>query len=116
MPTTTGSVHGERRQAEDRRDTVPRAPRIMGLLVPLVLGMLLAPGVSEAQPRTKIPRVGVLAPDIPQTAICVNLLRQGLRDLGYVEGHTILLDYRFAEGKPEQFPLLAAELVRLAPD
>src|SRR5439155_21490950 len=120
MPTTIGSVHGQRRQAEDRRETVPRPLRIMGLLMTLVVGMLLAPVVSEAQPRTTIPRVGVLSHDTPQRANdtdgCVNLLRHGLRGLGYVEGHTIFFDYRYAERKPEQFPLLAAELVQLAPD
>ena len=120
MHTTTGSVHGERRHAAGRREAAPRQLSIIGLLVTFALGMLVAPVVSDAQPRTTIPRVGVLEPGNPQTATdtgtCHHGFRQGLRDLGYVEGHNIILEYRYAEGQPTRLPALAAELVRLAPD
>ena len=79
--------------------------------------LLAAPWTVEAQPARKIPRVGVLtfaraASDTPAD----QGFRQGLRDLGYVEGQTIVVDYRWAEGKPERYPALVAELLRVPPD
>ena len=83
----------------------------------LIAVLLLSVHVAEAQQSGKLPRVGLLfvgesAPPSPQ----VQALRQGLRDLGYVEGKTIVLEYRYAEGKIERLPELAAELVRLPVD
>jgi putative tryptophan/tyrosine transport system substrate-binding protein len=81
---------------------------------------LLALGVSaEAQSKAKIPRVGVLEPGFrakSATALCQNWFRQGLRDLGYVEGQNIDIEYRFADGQVEPLADLADELVRLRPD
>ena len=73
---------------------------------------LLAPLVAEAQPTGKVPRIGVLYPGagVPE------LLRQSLRDLGYVEGQNLVIEWRDAEGKTERFDALAAELVRLKVD
>jgi putative ABC transport system substrate-binding protein len=75
---------------------------------------------AEAQQAKKIPRVGVLEPGLSPTKsaipVCRDWLRQGLRDLGYVEGQTIAIEYRFADGQLESLPKLAAELVRLKPD
>jgi putative ABC transport system substrate-binding protein len=92
----------------------------VGFLVTLTLSLLAAPRATTAQPRTHIPRVGVLEPGTPQIAAdvgtCHHGFRQGLRDLGYVEGHNLLLEYRYAEGQPDRLPALAAELVRLTPD
>lgn len=89
----------------------------VGFLVTLTLSLLAAPLVTTAQPRGKIPRVGVLEPTPQQyPAPCIFAFQQGLRDLGYVEGQTILLDYRYAEGRPDRLPALAAELVRRTPD
>src|ERR1051325_1967607 len=64
----------------------------------------------------KIPRIGFLwdSPAVYRDAI--EALRQGLRDLGYVEGRTIAIEYRWAEGKPERMRELAEELVRLKVD
>ena len=91
----------------------------VGIIMPLVLVVLVAP-LATAQPQGKIPRVGVLEPGSPQTAAaprtCSNGFRQGLRDLGYVEGQTIILTYRYAEHQVDRLPALAAELVQLAPD
>ena len=82
----------------------------------LVLMWLLAtPMVAGAQQAGKIPRVGVLrqgsAPDP-----LVDAFRQGLRDLGYVEGRSIRIEYRWGEGRAERLPDLAADLVRLKVD
>ncbi len=84
----------------------------------LVLGMLLALGVAaQAQQPARIPRIGILAaPSASFFSARVEALRQRLRELGYVEGKNIVIEYRYAEGKPERLPALAAELVRLKVD
>jgi putative ABC transport system substrate-binding protein len=114
MDTAIGHVHAK------RHDPVPKPLRIMGVYVTLTLGVLVAPVVSEAQVQTNIPRVGVLEPGsslrAAEASRCLTGFQQGLRDLGYVEGHNIILDYRYAEAQPERFSTLAADLVRLTPD
>ena len=80
--------------------------------------LLLALSVSaEAQQPTKTPRIGYLA-TVSLSAIPARIkaFRQGLRDLGYVEGKNISVEYRVAEGKPDRLPGLAAELVHLKVD
>jgi putative ABC transport system substrate-binding protein len=74
--------------------------------------------MAVTQQSGNIPRVGVLSPGQPPPAgnPAVDLFRQGLRDLGYVEGQTILLDYRYAQGQNERLPALVAELIALQPD
>jgi putative ABC transport system substrate-binding protein len=89
--------------------------RLIRLLITLALGFLVAPLATDAQPRGKIPLVGVLRPTSPTDPL-TEAFRQGLRDLGYVEGHNIRLECRFAEGQYERLPELAAELVRLPVD
>jgi putative ABC transport system substrate-binding protein len=65
----------------------------------------------------RVPRIGYLGVGAtPPNAPLVEAFRQGLRDLGYVEGQSIVLEYRFVDGRMEQAPALAAELVALAPD
>jgi len=83
-----------------------------------VCALLYALCVSaEAQQPTKIPRIGYLSVTSRSTSPGrVEAFRQGLRDLGYVEGKTIVIEWRFAEGKPDRLPTLAAELVRLKVD
>ena len=89
---------------------------VMGI-VTLTLSLLVASLATNAQPRREIPRVGVLEPTSQERpAPCILAFQQGLRDLGYVEGQTILLDYRYAEEQVDQLLALAAELARLAPD
>src|SRR5262245_61422968 len=87
------------------------------LIIMLALGVLVAPAVTTAQPQGKIPRVAALEPTSQaQPAPCLPAFQQGLRALGYVEGQTVLLDYRYAEDQPDRLPALVAELVQRAPD
>jgi putative ABC transport system substrate-binding protein len=79
-------------------------------------GLLAAPLVA-AQSPVKAARIGVLANGTaPTEAHRHEAFRQGLNELGYVEGRNIVIEYRYAEGKSERFPALAAELVRLNVD
>ena len=77
--------------------------------------MLVAPGAVRAQPATKVPRVGLLRPGSPPDPY-VEAFRRGLSDLGYAERENIVLEYRWAEGRLERLPRLAAELVQLKVD
>jgi putative ABC transport system substrate-binding protein len=88
----------------------------LGLLVTFALTILWALCAATAQPLATIPRIGVLAPGQPESARAVAAFRQGLRDLGYVEGQTIVLESRYADWQLDRFPALAAELVQLNPD
>jgi putative tryptophan/tyrosine transport system substrate-binding protein len=88
--------------------------RTLGLLITLALALLVAP-LAAAAPPGKIPLIGVLRPT-SSTDPLTEAFRQGLRELGYVEGHTIRLEERFAEGQYERLPELAVELVRLPVD
>jgi putative tryptophan/tyrosine transport system substrate-binding protein len=89
----------------------------LALIVMLIFTILTAPLVSEAQQSAKAPRIGVLMPILdPERTRNVEAFRQGLRDLGYVEGQNLVIESRDAEGKVERLPDLAAELVRLKVD
>src|SRR4030095_14788805 len=69
---------------------------------------------SEAQQPMKVPRVGYLsAPSRSAQSARHDAFRQGLRELGYMEGKNIVIEWRYAEGQLERLPDLAAELVRL---
>ena len=79
--------------------------------------LLLAPKRSGAQqPKSKIPRVGILSVADNERAAIFDAFRQGLRDLGYAEGRNIILEFRLAHGNLSLGPQLAAELVALAVD
>ncbi|SRR6266404_1738309 len=72
---------------------------------------------AQAQQPTKIPRIGFLGANFPTTNPARHeAFRQGLRELGYVEGKNIVIEWRYAEGKFDRLPDLAAELVRLKVD
>ena len=88
------------------------------LLLLLVLSLVFAaPLAAGAQPAAKVTRIGVLSGGTPAIyATRHEALRQGLRELGYIEGKNFVLVYRYAEGKHERLPDLAAELVRLNVD
>jgi ABC-type uncharacterized transport system substrate-binding protein len=78
-----------------------------------LVALFLAIGSSaEGQQAGKIPRAGVIAPGAPDRNPQVEGFKQALRDLGYVEGQTIHIDYRFAQGRDDRIADLAGELVR----
>ena len=87
------------------------------LFAALGLGILVAPLAAEAQQRRNMPLIGVLTSYSTPTALTphrdLEAFAQGLRQLGYVEGQTIHLEYRFAENQWDRLPALAAELVHL---
>ena len=88
---------------------------LIGFALTALLHALCAP-VWAQQPK-KIPRIEVLIPSAPSFALTrLNAFREGLRDLGYVEGKSVVFEYRYAEGKPERLMDLASELVRLKVD
>jgi len=84
-------------------------------VIAYALVVLTTPLVGDAQPA-KVPRIGVLSGDAPNDSPCVERLRRGLADLGYGEGRTHILELRWANGRTDLFPSLAAELVRLKVD
>ena len=78
--------------------------------------LLAAPLAAEAQRAVKIARIGYLANTLAANPHAPETFLQGLRDLGYVEGRNVVIEYRDAKGKPERLPALAAELVALKVD
>jgi putative ABC transport system substrate-binding protein len=79
--------------------------------------MLGGAAVADAQQPKKVPRIGYLSSrDRASDAERSEAVRAGLRELGYIEGKNILIEYRYADGKRERFPALAAELVQLQLD
>jgi putative ABC transport system substrate-binding protein len=84
--------------------------------ITLLVGGLFNPVAAEAQQAAKIARLGYLALNLAAAPHLPEAFRQGLRDLGYVEGRNVVIEYRAAEGKPERLPALAAELVALKVD
>ena len=84
-------------------------------LATLALGLVLAPFAVVGQP-TRVARIGVVSGDAPNDSPCVEWLRRGLSELGYVEGKTHILELRWAEGRTDVFASLAADLVWLNVD
>jgi putative ABC transport system substrate-binding protein len=76
-------------------------------------GLLAAPLAAGAQPAPRNARIGYLATNLATTPHLQDAFRQGLRDLGYVEGRNLVIEYRSAEGKSDRLAVLAAELVAL---
>ncbi len=86
--------------------------RIASIGVALALASLIAPLGAEAQQSGTVPRIGFLGNTTPALeANLVGPFREGLRDLGYVEGQNIVIEYRWADGKYDRFPALIAELI-----
>jgi ABC-type uncharacterized transport system substrate-binding protein len=90
---------------------------VLGLILTLALAILVAPLLANAQPRGRVPRIGVLASTSPaERGAFLDGFWHGLHELGWVEGQSIAIEWRWAEGKPERLPELAADLVRLNVD
>ena len=99
------------------RRAVAATATALGLMLPVFI--LIAPLTAEAQPAGKVWRIGYLdqgSARQPASRRYLEALRQGLRDLGWDEGRNIAIEVRYAEGKTDQLPALAAELVRLKVD
>jgi putative ABC transport system substrate-binding protein len=90
--------------------------RGVAVIAVLALSLLAAPLAAEAQQAAKVARIGYLSTNLAANPHIQEAFRQGLRDLGYVEGRNVVIEYRDAEGKPERLPALAAELVALKVD
>lgn len=86
------------------------------LAAAVVLLLLVAPLASDAQPPAKLARIGVLTLAVASSTPLAEAFQQGLREHGYVEGQNIAFEYRYAEGRADRLPALAAELVRLKVD
>ena len=87
--------------------------RLIGVVV-LTVGLALAPLAAGAQEAGKVARIGMLGSSASDPL--VNAFKQGLRELGYIEGRNILVEYRWTEGRTERYPDLAADLVRIKVD
>jgi putative ABC transport system substrate-binding protein len=86
--------------------------RTVGWLVTLALSLLVAPRCPDAQPPATVLRIGYLSAGSPASP-SGEAFRQALRELGWVEGQNMVIEWRYTEGKFDRFPDLAAELVRL---
>jgi putative tryptophan/tyrosine transport system substrate-binding protein len=84
---------------------------IIGIIVSLAVGIVVSLPGSDAQPSAQMARVGVLTPAAGPSPF-FEAFRQGLRDLGYIEGHNIALEPRYAGGRDDLLPELASDLVR----
>jgi putative ABC transport system substrate-binding protein len=87
------------------------------IVVVLALAVFVAPLAADAQQPAKVARIGVLGQPTASTyATRIEAFKRGLRELGYVEGQNLAIEYRWAEAKYERLPGLAAELVHLGVD
>jgi putative ABC transport system substrate-binding protein len=105
---------GRRQRAVSSKSTKAKRIRRIFALVCLLPAVFLPAG-SVAQQSKKVPRIGYLTV-APRISDRQEAFLQGLRDLGYVEGKTIVIEWRFAEGDVDRAPALATELVRLKVD
>src|SRR5215510_16351736 len=103
---------------KERRTYVRRAGASMmrarvAFIITLVLGGLFSAVAAEAQEPAKVARIGYLVQNLGDRNRLREAFLQELRDLGYAEGRNLVIEYRSADGKPERYPTLAAELVAL---
>src|SRR5262245_11191518 len=105
-----------RRRVWRRAKSMHATTFIVVIILLVAVAVLVAPLTGEAQQTPSLPRIGFLAtssPSDPRAARYVGAFRQGLRELGYVEGQNIAIEIRWAEGNYDRLPGLADELVRL---
>jgi ABC-type uncharacterized transport system substrate-binding protein len=112
------SSQSDNRKSKSAPADRKRPRRLKGAeLFAVVVALTVCGTTVEAQQPARIPRIGILiAPSASSFSGRVEALRRRLRELGYVEGKNIVIEYRYAEGKVERIPDLAAELVRLKVD
>ena len=86
------------------------------ILWPLSVALLSTVPAAQAQQAQTVPRIGFLSVNSRAAMSArVEAFRQGLRELGYVEGKDVFIEYRYSDGKPDRLPAVTAELVRLKP-
>ena len=118
---TTSSITGGVAAAEARRSAGHRGRRVTSvctrrwIIRGATLAALAAPIEIGAQQSRQLPRIGFLFYGAPGSSPELDAFRRGLNELGYTEGQNIAVEYRFASGRAERLPALAAELVRLRP-
>jgi putative ABC transport system substrate-binding protein len=111
--------HAPHPLAPDSQNTCAKIDPVMErrtFMAMLTGGTVVAPFAAEAQQADKVARIGYLATNLAANPHLREAFRQGLRDLRYVEGRNVVIEYRDAEGKLERLPALAAELVALKVD
>ena len=109
------SINSERAPSFGKGSAIQNL-KCLGLSV-IAFAFVVAGAVAQAQQPAKVPRIGYLTGASPSSESArTEAFRQGLRELGYVEGKNIVVEYRSAEGKLDHLPVLAAELVRLKVD
>jgi putative ABC transport system substrate-binding protein len=112
-------IRGQRSEVSGQKSARGITLSALLLALSLMSALLLAHCSSaEAQQTGKIPRIGFLpsSGDANNPGPLVQAFQQGLRDLGYIEGKNILIEYRYVEGKADRIPSLVAELVQLQVD
>ena len=108
-----------RRQVWTRTNSMRIITSITVCVLLLAVGILTVPPAGEAQQGATVPRIGFLSSSSlsdPRTPRHLGAFREGLRELGYVEGQNIAIEFRWAEGNYDRLPGLAAELVSLKVD
>jgi len=110
-----GKEKGSGQPATNRSKQAGMGKKVVGFLLASLV--LVSVRLAEAQQPKKIPRIGFLCAPSPVTVSArIEAFRPGLRELGYIEGQNVVVEYRYAEGKLDRLPDLAAELVRLPVD
>jgi putative tryptophan/tyrosine transport system substrate-binding protein len=100
----------------DNRKSAIQNPKWLRLSL-ITFAIVLAGTVTQAQQTAKVPRLGLLSPfSTSTTALWHQAFREGLHDLGWVEGKNISIEYRYADGRADRVPDLVADLVRLKVD
>src|SRR5262245_3467820 len=116
LDSTPSAAVGPRRRLDADSQSLMRGGGVLGLLALLLLAI---PGTAPAQPPGKTPRIGVLVWWSAGTAVAertIGPFREGLRELGYIEGQTLLIEWRFVDERSDRAATLATELVRLGVD
>lgn len=110
-----GAAHRDR-WADESRDSRTVVRPVMTIFAIGIAVLLLAAPLAEAQQAERVYRIGLLGLSSQSDITGVAVLRQKLRDLGYEEGKTLIIEYRWAEGRYDRLPAFADELVRLKVD